>query len=115
MDQDEHKEGKTRDRAYQLWEQEGRPEGRHEDHWRQASDEFSAQGEQDDEGGGGIEDMVPNPIGVPPAEALPPGSQTTGIDGPVGGTIGEQQAGARQSGGAGSSAGQAGARGNSAK
>lgn len=30
---------KIRQRAYQLWEDQGRPEGKHEDHWRQASNE----------------------------------------------------------------------------
>jgi hypothetical protein len=29
-------ETKIRERAYQLWEDEGRPEGRHEHHWFQA-------------------------------------------------------------------------------
>jgi hypothetical protein len=28
-------------RAYQIWEAEGRPEGRDEEHWHQASDEVS--------------------------------------------------------------------------
>lgn len=27
---------KIRDKAYALWENQGRPEGRHEDHWREA-------------------------------------------------------------------------------
>jgi len=31
-----------RNRARQLWEAEGRPEGRHEDHWRQAQQELKA-------------------------------------------------------------------------
>lgn len=33
-----------RRRAYQLWESEGRPEGRHEDHWRQAQFELGTNG-----------------------------------------------------------------------
>jgi hypothetical protein len=28
---------KIRDRAYEIWERDGRPEGRHEDHWHQAT------------------------------------------------------------------------------
>ena len=28
-----------RKRAYAIWEQEGRPEGRHDEHWHQARDE----------------------------------------------------------------------------
>jgi hypothetical protein len=33
-------EQKIRDRAYTLWEKEGRPEGRHSDHWHQATREL---------------------------------------------------------------------------
>lgn len=32
-------------RAYEIWEQEGRPEGRHEDHWNRAKSEAEAQAE----------------------------------------------------------------------
>jgi hypothetical protein len=28
-------------RAYELWEQQGRPDGKHEEHWKQAEQEFS--------------------------------------------------------------------------
>ncbi|WP_182308694.1 DUF2934 domain-containing protein [Ciceribacter thiooxidans] len=38
QDRDEH----VRSRAYEIWEQEGRPDGEHERHWRQASEEFEA-------------------------------------------------------------------------
>jgi hypothetical protein len=33
------REHRVRERAYRLWEDEGRPEGRHEHHWTQASQE----------------------------------------------------------------------------
>lgn len=29
-----------RRRAYEIWEEEGRPEGRHEEHWRKARETF---------------------------------------------------------------------------
>lgn len=29
-------EQQRRERAYKIWEEEGRPEGAHEDHWRRA-------------------------------------------------------------------------------
>jgi hypothetical protein len=32
-------ENKIRERAYAIWEREGRPHGRHDDHWHQASTE----------------------------------------------------------------------------
>lgn len=38
-------EERVRQRAHELWEQAGRPEGQQEQHWRQASQEISAEGE----------------------------------------------------------------------
>ncbi len=40
---DQHKsnEDRIRERAYALWEQEGRPDGREQDHWTQASGEMA--------------------------------------------------------------------------
>jgi hypothetical protein len=35
-----HKEALIRQRAYALWEQEGRPDGREWDHWERASREI---------------------------------------------------------------------------
>ena len=29
-----------RERAFQIWIEEGQPHGHHEEHWRQATDEF---------------------------------------------------------------------------
>jgi hypothetical protein len=36
-------------RAHEIWEQEGRPEGRHQEHWQTAERELSA-GAKDDAG-----------------------------------------------------------------
>lgn len=36
------REQKIRERANQIWEEEGRPEGRHEEHWRRAEEEVAA-------------------------------------------------------------------------
>lgn len=36
------REEQIRQRAHQLWEQEGRPEGREAEHWEQAAREFDA-------------------------------------------------------------------------
>lgn len=38
-------EDRIRQRAYAIWEQEGRPEGRHEAHWEQARQELMAEDE----------------------------------------------------------------------
>jgi len=34
------KEQQQRERAYKIWEDEGRPEGAHEDHWRRAQEQY---------------------------------------------------------------------------
>ncbi|MBX5039123.1 DUF2934 domain-containing protein [Rhizobium lentis] len=36
------REDEIRKRAYSLWEKEGRPEGKHRDHWIRAEDELDA-------------------------------------------------------------------------
>lgn len=36
-------EDAIRARAYQIWEEEGRPEGRHELHWQRALEWFTGQ------------------------------------------------------------------------
>jgi hypothetical protein len=41
MDRDE--ERRIRERAYEIWEREGRPVGRAEEHWRQAATEIAAE------------------------------------------------------------------------
>lgn len=38
-----------RERAYRLWEQEGRPEGRHLDHWQRAEDQHEETEKEADE------------------------------------------------------------------
>ncbi|WP_142849336.1 DUF2934 domain-containing protein [Telmatospirillum sp. J64-1] len=40
---DQHRELRIRERAYQIWESQGRPEGRHDDHWAQAAAEIDAE------------------------------------------------------------------------
>ncbi len=37
------RERRIRDRAYQMWEEEGRPEGREHGHWHQAESEIDAE------------------------------------------------------------------------
>ena len=37
-------EERIRQRAHEIWEREGRPEGRHEEHWAQAHREIEAEG-----------------------------------------------------------------------
>jgi hypothetical protein len=39
-------EAKIKERAYQLWEGEGRPHGKHLEHWRRAEQEVKSQADQ---------------------------------------------------------------------
>ena len=40
---DQNVERRIRDRAYSIWEEEGRPEGRDVDHWLRAAQEIAAE------------------------------------------------------------------------
>jgi hypothetical protein len=42
----------VRRRAHEIWEARGRPEGQHEDHWREAEAELARTGDQGNEGEG---------------------------------------------------------------
>lgn len=35
----DEREQQRRERAYKIWEDEGRPEGAHDDHWQRAGDQ----------------------------------------------------------------------------
>ena len=52
---DEDKDLHIRTRAYSIWESEGRPDGRHDEHWKRAAEEFH-----------GVEDL---PAATPGEEA----------------------------------------------
>ncbi|WP_160004220.1 DUF2934 domain-containing protein [Rhizobium sp. 18055] len=39
-------ENDVRERAHAIWEREGKPEGKHQDHWTQAEHEISHAGDQ---------------------------------------------------------------------
>jgi len=41
----EQKEQAIRERAYSIWEEEGRPDGKHLEHWRRAEHEVNSAGE----------------------------------------------------------------------
>jgi hypothetical protein len=43
------REQQQRERAYKIWEDEGRPEGAHEDHWRRAEDQHELTEQQSDD------------------------------------------------------------------
>jgi hypothetical protein len=73
MQTNEEKEKRVRERAYQIWLDEGQPQGRDKEHWRQAEaqvsaeeGEHSAQAEPSQQGdapneGGGSQPPLPGP------------------------------------------------------
>jgi hypothetical protein len=64
IEMDSDKEDLIQRRAYAIWEKEGRPEGRHDDHWRRANEEMH-----------GLED-APNQTSDTPAHVAPAGGKT---------------------------------------
>ena len=66
-DRQENKLSQIRARAYELWESEGRPEGRQDVHWRLACEEFAeteTAGQPQDEA---TPDVVKESVESPPA------------------------------------------------
>jgi Protein of unknown function (DUF2934) len=78
------REDRIRERAYRLWEREGRPQGRHETHWHQASQEvgdelFRQQGATDSQDRRGALDGGLLPQGGLVAPGGPAGSGLAGL------------------------------------
>jgi hypothetical protein len=62
------REEQIRQRAHRMWEEEGRPEGRHAEHWARAAAEL--------DGGGAAQDRPTSPGGI--ASSLQPGGTIPG-------------------------------------
>ena len=80
----DEREDRVRQRAYRLWEQAGRPHGRHEDHWHQASQEvgdelFGQQGDSDNQDRRGALDGGLLPQGGLVAPGGPAGAGVGGL------------------------------------
>ena len=78
------REDRVRERAYRLWEQEGRPHGRADQHWHQASQEvgdelFQQQGATDGQDRRGALDGGLLPQGGLVAGGGPSGSGLAGL------------------------------------
>ncbi|WP_210530475.1 DUF2934 domain-containing protein [Rubellimicrobium arenae] len=100
------RESRIRARAYAIWEQEGRPHGRHEDHWNQASQDvgdelFRDEGATDSQDRPGALDgglLAPGSLVLPggPAGAGVAGLGMAGVDpdgGPDDGIEAERRSG----------------------
>lgn len=60
---DNDREETLRKRAYEKWEADGRPDGEHERHWRDAESEFSTVGDEELADRDERENEAPTPIG----------------------------------------------------
>lgn len=58
-------ETRIREKAYELWEQAGHPDDKHEDHWQQATDSLEAEESPSDATSGGVESGVAPPSPIP--------------------------------------------------
>jgi hypothetical protein len=86
------RDARTRERAYQIWETEGRVEGRHDDHWHRAQREIAeeeARSEQVRDPGhpASLPERGQHPTGAepdapPPRRAGRPGAATEPTSGP---------------------------------
>lgn len=70
---------KIRERAHQIWEADGRPEGREADHWQQAQDQLRNEGQMDEFG---IPDELPDltssdPTSLADGHVIEPGAGGT--------------------------------------
>jgi hypothetical protein len=66
-------EQKIRQRAHEIWESEGRPEGRHEHHWQKASDEHASQTNGADAGRKNASETTPLASSLQPGGTIPNG------------------------------------------
>lgn len=72
LEDDPHREHRIRERAYHLWEQDGRPAGRDLDYWERARELV---GMEESRGAG----ELPNPMTHPPITGLPEGVEEAEI------------------------------------
>lgn len=72
------REARIRARAHAIWQQEGQPHGRHDDHWQMASGEFDPEDQAMDaddvaQGGAPEDDVAPAGAGAVAALAATAG------------------------------------------
>lgn len=92
------REQKIHERAHALWEQEGRPEGRHLDHWERARKEIDERSESD----GALSNTEESPeasvgaaTGLHPSGTAPGAGAGEGSLGTGGGSTGGAATGSR--------------------
>jgi hypothetical protein len=80
MDNDSDQESRKRARAYRIWEQEARPEGRHEEHWLQAERDLRDEDSIPEQASAGITGTAasPNATQTQPGDEAAPGTPGTG-------------------------------------
>ena len=77
---------RIRERAQAIWEREGRPDGRHDEHWGQAENEINAEGDAasvERKGRKSSAKRVPPPMEEPTAAAKPAARRSPKKSAPV--------------------------------
>jgi hypothetical protein len=62
---------RIRERAYAIWERQGRPEGRHDEHWSQAAEEVDGESGAEDRASPQPSDGASSSSKRPPAKGAP--------------------------------------------
>jgi len=76
-------------RAHRLWEDDGKPEGKEQEHWEQASREIEAEAEESDRTSGAASEQGPaQPIGGLSSSLQPGGTIPGGGPGATEGSLG---------------------------
>lgn len=78
LDRDPDRENRIRDRAYKLWEEEGRPQGRDLEYWERARELI---GMEESAGAGLLDNPVTHPTTL---TGFPPGVEEAEIQGNYG-------------------------------
>ncbi|WP_245214876.1 DUF2934 domain-containing protein [Roseomonas indoligenes] len=76
----DQEQGRIRERAHAIWEGEGRPEGRHAEHWQQAEQEMGSAGRQPELTAQGATPAAASPPRLNPGDDAAPGTPGTGED-----------------------------------
>jgi hypothetical protein len=81
MNDDGDQESRKRARAYEIWEQEGRPEGQHDEHWARAASELRDQAPEQTSGETDGQTTAPaasKAAQIKRGDEAPPGTPGTG-------------------------------------
>lgn len=78
--EDQDREHRIRERAYEIWERQGKADGDHERHWQEASSEIDSEGSVSSGGHRETASTSGLASGLQPGGTLPGGGPAPGAD-----------------------------------